>query len=146
MSQALRYALKLLSYRARSAHELRERLLRKGFDPRECTRALEELERLGYLDDVAFSQYLLRHCMERKLLGLQGALRYMQQMGLSRELAEAALSGYDEWVPLRRLLRKRRRAWHTVEPPVRLRRLRQTLQRRGFSAQAIRRALKEAEQ
>jgi len=56
----LKPALRLLSARARSVKELRERLLKKGLDPSHVSRCILWLEERDLLNDGAFARSFLR--------------------------------------------------------------------------------------
>ncbi len=53
--RAMGFAVRLLSYRQRSVHELRDRLGRKGIDHDVIERTIGRLMELGYVDDAAFA-------------------------------------------------------------------------------------------
>jgi len=54
--QAMESAVRLLAYRQRSVHELRDRLRRKGFANDVVQGTVGRLKELGYLDDAAFAR------------------------------------------------------------------------------------------
>ncbi len=54
--RAMDYAVRLLSYRQRGVHELRDRLGRKGIDRVAVEATIKRLKELGYLDDTAFAR------------------------------------------------------------------------------------------
>ena len=54
--RALDSALRLLGYRGRSRVEMRQRLLRKGYEEEIVNEAVRWLEEHGLLDDAQFSQ------------------------------------------------------------------------------------------
>src|SRR5258708_21239059 len=57
---ALDGGLRLLARRAHSRLELRQKLLRRGYDPVDVDAALTRLAELGYVDDAAFARGLVR--------------------------------------------------------------------------------------
>ncbi len=59
-AEAKTYALKLLSYRARSRKELHERLRGKGFDSSRIKETIESLEDAGLINDKDLAPELLR--------------------------------------------------------------------------------------
>lgn len=140
--KALQYAYRLLSYRGRSEKELAERLQRKGFSPASVHEAVGHLKDDGYLDDGALALSLRRKAEEVKLLGARGAGLYLRQMGIPREVAEEALGGYDELASARKLLERKMPAMGGRPEAVVRRRLAGLLQRRGYSADTVRRSLK----
>lgn len=80
------YALKLLSYRARSEKELKERLVKKGFSEDDIISAVEYLKELGFINDSLLAESLKRDASERKLLGFEGIKRYLLQKGIPKNI------------------------------------------------------------
>lgn len=87
-------AIRALRHRDRTTAELDERLAAKGIDAAERRRALETLERIGYVDDERFARTraeqlagrgsgdaLIRHDLERR--------------GVDGEVVEAALAALE---------------------------------------------------
>lgn len=54
--RAMGIAVRLLSYRQRSVHELRDRLRRKDIDSEVIDATIARLKELGYVDDAAFAR------------------------------------------------------------------------------------------
>jgi regulatory protein len=143
-----RYALRLLSYRARSENELRERLLGKGFPEGAVSSTLLYLKEAGFIDDAALAQDLKRLALGQKKLGYSAARSFMQRRGLPRDLVEATL-GYDEEVELgnaRNLLEKRLKCAGSHLTAKEKKRLYDYLSRRGFSFSVINKAMRDFEQ
>lgn len=154
--RALRDALVLLSYRARSREELRRRLDQKGHDAGAVELALERLEAQGLVDDAAFARQWSRDLMARAPSGPRRLVQGLIQRGIDPELARAAAeealaeaaSPDDEedsetflaWKALRPRLQ---RGWDPADAGARRRAI-NFLLRRGFSWEAARRALRRA--
>lgn len=141
-------ALRLLDQRARSRHELRDRLLdprrvKEGEDapdPDLVDEVLDALERAGLIDDEAFAQQWVRQRFERRGKSSAVLRRELQEKGVSAADRESALSLIDERDErqlARTLARKKARSVKTV-PADRtardkeLRRVVGVLARRGF--------------
>ncbi len=139
--KALKYALKLLSYRGRSESELLKRLRMKGFGPAAVESAMGRLKEGGYVDDGSLARSLKRRAEEVKLLGMSGARMYLREMGIPKDIAEEALKDYNELASAMRLVESRRRASAGIPPEVVRRRLNGQLRRRGFSSGTVRKAL-----
>lgn len=139
-----RYALLLLRYRGRSEKELRQRLKKKGYQTEEIETTVAYLLDSGFLDDRALAENLKRQAMTNKLLGFEGARRFMQLRGLSKEIIEAALDYHedDELRNIRKLIDKKQRSLNRYPEPKRTQSLRGFLMRKGYSAAVIRKALK----
>jgi regulatory protein len=84
-------ALTLLSRRELSTKQLRERLLRRKFEPNEVDEVIERLTRDRTLDDrrVALASARMEAAIRRR--GRRRVLQRVQQLGVSSSLAEAAV-------------------------------------------------------
>lgn len=155
----LQPALRLLSNRARSVRDLRDRLLKKDHDPTEVEECLRWLEDRGLLDDEAFSRSLILErirfsprspfLLQRDLTD-KGVPPGLAERMVETVLDEEALSGGDlssraaeAWArkqsgkTRRDLLRKR----FTPEREKARRRLYGFLLRRGFVGDSARRGM-----
>lgn len=141
LERALRYAYRLLSYRARSERELSSRLTTKGFGENVVSAAMERLRGKGYVDDGAFARSLRRRAEEIKLLGAYGARQYLLRMGVPAETAEETLADYDEAGPAALLLRRKQNAMKDLPPETAKRRLAGYLKRRGYSRATVIKAM-----
>lgn len=84
-------ALWLLGYRARSCHELRERLLGKGFIATDVDELIVRFTEVGLLDDERFARDLVRYHTRAHPLGRFGLLRELHLKGIADELAKKVL-------------------------------------------------------
>ncbi len=141
---ARRYALLLLRYRGRSEKEMRDRLKKKGYQADEIEITVAYLLDSGFLNDRVLAENLKRQAMTNKLLGFEGARRFMQLRGLSKEIIEGALEYHedDELRNIRKLIEKKQRSISRYPEPKRTQRLMGTLMRKGYSSALIRKALK----
>jgi regulatory protein len=89
-------ALYLLGYRARSCHELRERLLGKGFVATDVDELIARFTEVGLLDDGRFARDLVRYHTRTHPLGRFGLMRELRLKGIADELAKKVL---DEELP-----------------------------------------------
>ncbi len=141
-------ALSLLSYRPRSANELRRRLARKGFDAEVVDACVETLGNVGVVDDVAFAETFVR---DRVRLRPQGASRLRQELrakGVDAETASAAIGEVMEAedaseVDLARAAAARWKPRPGEERDRARRRLHGFLARRGFGGDAVRTVMAE---
>ena len=144
-------ALRLLSARSRSRHELRSRLLRAGYEPEEVDSALADLEGVGLVDDERFARELAEY-QRRKGLGRRAGLAALRGKGVDRDLAERTV---DEVQPeddadlAYELASARLQRLRALSPDVVHRRLLHYLIRRGYepviARSAVRRAIAEQE-
>jgi regulatory protein len=135
------YVLKLLSYRARSEHEIRERLLQKGFNPFDVNRVIDDFKASGLINDLEAARSFLRIARDTKLLGIRGIKDFFYRKGISKEIAEGVLEGADEIESAIRLIEKMQRT-KGINIPQDEKRLRQYMFRRGYSSDTIDEVLK----
>ncbi|MDE2999159.1 MAG: regulatory protein RecX [Gemmatimonadota bacterium] len=133
-------AFRLLSARAYSCAELRERLRRRGFHDPVVERTLDELARLKLVDD---RDYALRFVQERMRIrpAGRGLLRLqLKKRGIdsatTEDVLDESFDGVDPEAVALDLLRSRRRRYDGVERRKALSRMYGFLGRRGFGAVA----------
>lgn len=149
-------ALNLLSVRARSTAELRQRLQRKEFAAPVVEATMEFLAERGYLDDAEFARSFVRDRVRLRPRGRIGLLQELRRKGVAGPVAEAAVEAVMEAEDIDEaaLARDAAEAWarrnrsairkgaRSREDRLRLRnRLYAHLARRGFAPDAIRGAL-----
>jgi regulatory protein len=144
--EARRYSIRLLSYRARSEKEIRDRLKRKGFSGKSIESAVPSLKESGFIDDVALARQLRRQAIEVKLLGYGPAKAYMIKRGVPAEIIEETLDR-DEDEELRnaqKIVDKKLKTMGNYLTADERKKLWNFLARRGYSFGTIRKALKDA--
>lgn len=136
---ARQYAFLLLSYKARTTSELRQRLGRKGFSPDIVSRTLQRLAELKMVDDAGFAR---RFTEDRINIGHKGKWRVRGELlkrGVAKEHIEEALAtAPEETAAAREVAQKYLGRNRRLEPDVLKRRLYAFLARRGFSPDTIR--------
>ncbi len=143
-------ALNMLAFQARSARELRRKLVQKGEEPAVADAAITRLVERGLLDDADFARQLTRS----KVLGAGASKRRVQQelfrKGVERETADRAIAEVfedeqvDEQAIVDEAARKKARSLAKLDPETRRRRLYGFLARKGYNSDAIRRAMQRA--
>ena len=140
-------ALGLLAVRQRSRRELERRLVQAGFEPDAVEVELGRLEQVGLIDDAAFAAAVVESRMgargeSRRAVGVK-----LQQAGVDRDVALAALDEAPEGEQDRadRLAQARASRVSGLDPAVGCARVSGFLMRRGYppgvARQAARRAL-----
>ncbi|WP_257202183.1 recombination regulator RecX [Corynebacterium cystitidis] len=133
-------ALGLLDQRARSRHELRERLLKAEFAPELVNDVCDEFERTGLLNDQTFAREWVRQRAARRGKSSRALDRELQEKGVASAIrveAISQLSAEDEEKTARVIAEKKARSVKEV-PEDRaaydkvLRRVVGALARRGF--------------
>jgi regulatory protein len=142
--RALDSALRLLGYRARSRVEMRQRLLRKGYDEAIVDEAVLWLEEHGLLDDAQFSQAWVEARSRSQPMG-RGRLAWeLRSKGVERETVSEALEPRDDETELRLALqvgKQKIERSRDKDPAVVRNQVAAALQRRGFSWSVTRRVL-----
>lgn len=141
-------ALSLLSYRARSANELKRRLTRKGFEEEVAEETVGRLGELGMVDDAAFAESFVRDRVRMRPHGRRRIARELRAKGVDGETAHAAIDEVMEREEATEadLARAAAARWkpRPGEEPRRARaRLHAFLSRRGFGGDAIRAVVAE---
>jgi regulatory protein len=140
-------ALGLLAVRQRSRRELECRLVQAGFEPDAVEVELGRLEQVGLIDDAAFAAAVVESRMgargeSRRAVGIK-----LQQAGVDRDVAQAALDEAPEGEQDRadRLAQARATRVSGLDPAAGFARVSGFLMRRGYppgvARQAARRAL-----
>lgn len=131
MKSAKEYAAFLLSRRDYPQGELKEKLIKKGYDPEEVESLLREFLARGWLDDRRFGEAWVRSRMpegkSRNAL-LAGLLRKGLVPDLARDILQEVWSRQEEEAALRRQIEKYRRS---ARPPERSKMI-SRLMGRGF--------------
>ena len=142
LRRAKEYALLLLSYRARTEHELHKRLTTKGFRPGIAVEAVDRLKQLKLIDDARFARDFIADRVRIGHKGKRIAHLELIKLGVSREDARQALDDApSELEAAREVVSKYRSRYARLEPAVRRRRLYAALSRRGFPYDVIKQAL-----
>lgn len=140
-------ALNLLEHRARSARELRRRLIQKGEPALLVEAALERLTRMGLIDDAEYARQVARSTAVVRGASKRRVRQELFKRGVASELADAAIAQVyaDESVDaaeiVERAARKRLKALSGLDPETRRRRLHAFLARRGYESDEIRATL-----
>jgi regulatory protein len=90
--------VRLLAVRARSQHELKLAMTRKGFSPRVQEETLQNLQEYGYVNDARFARERAASLLARGKLGPQAVLQRLEAHGLGGEVAREALASASETV------------------------------------------------
>lgn len=138
--EALKRAYKFLSYRPRSAAELRAKLSQLGFPRNSVETALEKLHSLNLLNDETFARGWARGRAEGRGYGPLRIERELRQKGVAKPLISRVLKETfgrtDEKETVQRLLVRRFKGKDLSDLKI-LRRAAGFLQRRGYRAAVI---------
>ena len=143
---AMEKAMRLLSMRALSETELRQRLRGNGYPLRETEDAVAECRRRKYLDDELLAADCAALCRERGL-GTRAVLFRLRRRGISAPTAEEVLAGEAPDAELEAARRAAGAKLASLEresdPRKRRDKLLRFMASRGFRASTARRIMEE---
>lgn len=148
--RALNAAYRMLARRDHSVHEITASLLKKGFGAEAVSSAVQQCAARGYLDDRKFAGAYARSLARNKKAGPRYIKDALKKKGVSAAFAgEAAAEVYENSAAeerMVRLLAKKKGASikKDLSPLARKKRIFDYLSRRGFSYDAIMKALRGA--
>jgi regulatory protein len=139
-------AFKHLSYRDRSKKEVTLYLEKRGHTPSIIQMTLQELEKLNYINDHRFAIEWGQWRVEIKRFGKKRLQHELLAKGISSSIIETTLTNLYDSHPEQDLAlacaNEKLASLHGLKPEIKLRRLAQYLQRRGFSHDIIYETLK----
>ncbi len=94
-NDALRKALRFISYRLRSIEETIEKLKAIGFEAGVITDVVSRLSGAGYLDDERFARELAGSRIRNKHWGIKRIALDLRSKGIPDDIIRSALSGVD---------------------------------------------------
>lgn len=136
-------AMRLLSFRDRTKSEIRKRLLGSDFPEDIVEEVIDQLSRVGFLDDEKFTRDWVKSRTTSKPMGRARLVWELRAKGVEQPTVEEALEDRDEdteYGLALELARKKAEKSDTGDPSLR-NKLASFLRRRGFGWDAIARAL-----
>nr|AIA15974.1 RecX family [uncultured bacterium] len=135
-------AMSYLQARLHSSLERRRKLARQEWGDAVIDAVIEDLTRLGYLDDARFAKTKALSAAEHRKHGRRRAFVELIKSGVNGDVAQKALDqvyeSHDSTSVARELAMKQKARLSKLDPLVARRRLVGMLQRRGFDYDAIR--------
>jgi regulatory protein len=142
LEDALRYALRLLSYRDRSEEEIASKLSRKGFSEDVVDNVVSYLKEKGFLDDFRIAEALKKSAIERKFLGRIGVKGYLIRRGISDSIIDSVIGKDEDYIEVAvNYISKKLKGNVYIDKDMKERLFRGLL-RRGFSFEVINKAFK----
>jgi regulatory protein len=132
-------ALNYLTYRPRSAWEIRRYLEKRGLGQDAQAVVLERLTRAGLVNDREFAQFWVENRAAHRPRGRRALRAELRQKGIATEVVEAAVSDVDEDAAALTVAEARARRLSDLDRQAFRQRLYGYLQRRGFSYDVCRR-------
>ncbi len=143
-ARALARALNYLSYRVRSAKEIRDKLIKDEFPESVIDRVLKRLQNEKQLDDENFAALWVDHRTNSRPRGARALQQELRQKGVDREtIAQSLPSDEEEIANARRALEPKLRLWDGLDERARRDKALSFLARRGFSYGVSNAALKQ---
>lgn len=147
-NKANNYSLNLLSYRARSEKEIRDKMRQKGYEDNIIENTIEFLNKYEYIDDYQFGLQLARDKQHLKSAGANLIRQELYKKGVDREIVDSVLEvvidsddEYDRALELAE--KKANTTYKNDEKNARYRKLSSFLARKGYSFDIIGKILKE---
>ncbi len=144
LAQARDQLLRLLRFRPRSVPEARERLKKAGYSASVVAHIIQEAKERGWLDDEVFAKLWVQDRLMTKPKGPALLREELKAKGIAKEHIDRALRGahIDEEQLIQKLIEQQAARYRSDDRATRARKLYAFLRRRGFGAEAIRRALR----
>ena len=143
--RATESALRLVSYRARSESEIRQRLSRKDFSAPAIDAAIRQMRDWGYINDQEFARQWVASRESHRPRSTRLMKRELASKGVDAETADRAVddADIDDFRVALDLARKWMPRIEREDAQTQRRRLSGYLQRRGFGWDVVRRVLDE---
>lgn len=145
--EAFDKATQYLGQRLHSRAELHRKLMRREYGQRVIDEVLDDLQRLGYVDDKRFATAKALSAAQHKHHGKRRAAVELIKAGVTGETARRALEDvydtHDSMAVARQLAEKKAPSLRKLDPQVARRRLVGMLLRRGFTYDDIRPVIDE---
>lgn len=140
--------MKLAVARMHSRSELTAKLQKRGAPGNAIDAALDDLQRMGYIDDAKYAEEKARYLREQRKLDRRRAEVDLLQSGIRHDLVcnalDEAYGTNDPLAAARELIAKEAPKLSNVSPQVARRRLAGMLARRGFDYESVRKLLDDA--
>lgn len=146
-SKANNYALNLLSYRARSEKEIRDKLRRKGYEDNYIENTIEFLYRYNYINDLEFGMLFAKDRQNFKKAGKRVIMNELYQKGVDKEvisqIIDEIIDPNEELQRALELAEKKAVSYKNDDRNAKYRKLSAFLARKGYSFDIISKVLKE---
>ncbi|MEA4920714.1 MAG: regulatory protein RecX [Clostridiaceae bacterium] len=139
--KALNVAANVLTYKNRSAQALYDRLIEKEIEAEDAAYAVSRLKELGFLNDEEYGRSLVRQC-RAKGWGKSRIKQELKKKQLEPELSEFLLEDFEpDYEKMKKLIASKLKDGRYDRDAVR--RTADSLMRRGFGWEQVKRALSE---
>ena len=146
MGSAYGDGVQMLARRELSTAQLKARLLEREHPPEDVDAAIEQLKETGSLDDARVARAYAETALKVKGRGRLRVQRELNEMGIPREIAAAAVADVfgevDERGLIAKAITKKLGGRRKIDTPQEYGRVYQFLMRQGFSPAAVAAALR----
>lgn len=140
-------AMRFLQRRMHSRDELRRKLTRQEYTSEMVDVVIEDLSRMGYVDDQRFAKTKALSAAQHRQHGRRRVMVELMRAGVENETARRAVEDVyeatDSLAIARKLAEKKSPALRRLDPQVARRRLAGMLARRGFEYEVVRPVIDE---
>ena len=147
LTRAKNTAYRYLTYRPRSRAELVQKLHDKGFDVAIIEAVIDDLGRLGYVNDRQFASQWSLSRIRLRGFGRRRIEQELKAKGIERELIQETFAEVfgenSELETAMRVVEKKMRSMKSIDREVRRRRLGGLLERKGFPYDVIGKVLRD---
>ncbi len=132
------YGLKLLSHKARNEYEIKDKMIKKGYDEETIAEAIKYLKEQNYINDEEYAESYIKDKINIKKLGYVRIKNELFQKRIDGEIIEDTLSKFvdmeDEYKRALELAEKKKNTtYKNDDAQAAYRKLGGFLQRKGYS-------------
>ncbi len=140
---AYRTAIQYIGRAMKTAKEVKQKLLAKGYEEELAGTVIRQLREQGYIDDNFYASALARQRLQANQKGSLWIKRELSQKGVSRPDIDQAIAQFDAEAERGQAWELASKRWPRTkgEPAARLHKIMGLLQRRGFASDAVRYAV-----
>lgn len=145
--KGLSQAMNFLSYRMRSAEEIRAYLLKKEIEPSTIKAIIQRLEENGYVNDLEFAKMFIRSKITTTKKGPLALKQELKKKGVSDSLIEQAIETYsveEQVEEATKLATKKAKQDKKLSENARKQKVAQFLQQKGFPWGVVEQAIENA--
>lgn len=146
IAKAFNASLQFLSFQMRSEHEVKKKLLDKGFGESVVLEAIQKLQKSGFLNDETYSKALLETKKRTQKKGPYAIKEDLRKKGIDKDLQEKVVSTftYDEQKQLAKELAEKTVKLNSKKTPSQIKqKIQETLIRKGYSFSIVEDVLSE---
>lgn len=141
---ATQNGIRMLYSKDRTEYEMRQNLIRKGFDEDTAEGAVMQLKSMGYINDRLYAHKYISDRLKLKPKSKKALMYELQKKGIDREIIAEVLDEFemDESIIAYRIARKKFNKYDISDPLIQ-KRIFSFLAHRGFSNEIINDVIKQ---